>query len=249
MPTRCSRRFSSSISSSSSSRSSHPLFATSKYVLSFIFKYSYEFHGVYYDRCNILIFMSLVMTLFAMYFILAKERIALNLDILRNNVSDTSTIFSSGRIYNILIFWLLQILQPYPYIIGYGFYMYSATLGSNVFYTYNDALQLLSMIRIFYALIKLINMTMWRSTSSQRICKMYGCDNDILFGVKALTKENPIVLTVSMLIAGIMFFSVMIRYADAPANNVSYTPINDLYRFDNCLWLVIITMTTGKLCS
>lgn len=114
-------------------------------------------------------------------------------------------------------------------------------------YNVNDFLQWFAMIRIVKAGIRLINLTMWKSNSAERICLMYGCEADTMFGVKSLMKHRPISFLFGNLLAGALFFGILLRYCEAQVNKVVFDSHIDFSRLDNCLWLVLVTMTTGKL--
>lgn len=179
-------------------------------------------------------------------FVIIKENIQLNLDKKRSKVPHFDTLFSSERLQNILIECFVILVHPYPFIVGKGVYVYNTQIQSDVYYSINDFLQWFAMIRILKAGIRLINLTLWKSSSAQRICFMYGCEADTMFGVKSIMKRHPISFLFGNLLAGAFYFSILLKYCEAPVNKVTYDPLKDLKKLDNCLWLVLVTMTTGK---
>ena len=210
----------------------------------FFFEYSYEFAGEDEDRSVALLVLALVLSFIACFFTFAREKIQLNLDKKRFKVPPFETFYSSGRIWWIMLDCIIILIHPYPFIVGTGGHLYNSILDRYIFYHYNDFLQMLAMIRLVKTGIKIINLTEWRSNSAQRICMMYGCEADTMFGVKAMMKEHPISFLISNLFAGAIIFAILLKYCESPIQNVVSNSLNDLSKLDNCLWLVVVTMTT-----
>lgn len=73
---------------------------------------------------------------------------------------------------------------------------------------------------------------------------MYGCDSGVSFTVKCLMKDNPSLFNFLVLVASTLLFTQAIRICEAPLSRLdSYM---DLFDYFNCIWLVAMTMTTGK---
>lgn len=210
----------------------------------FFFEYNYEFARKNEERSVAILILTLVLSCIACFFLLAREKIQLKIDKKRLKVPAFETFFSSGRIWSLLLDCFLQLLHPYPFIVGEGAYIYNNIVDRQLHYHYNDFLQILAMIRLVKAGLKTINLTVWRSNSAQRICMMYGCEADTLFGVKAMMKEHPISFLGINLTCGILMFSLLLKYCESPVQLIAPSPLNDLSRLDNCIWLVIVTMTT-----
>jgi len=73
---------------------------------------------------------------------------------------------------------------------------------------------------------------------------MYGCKANSLFAMRALIDNSPIIFNLIVLTSGIMIFAQAIRICEAPLSRVT----NEMnhYDFSNCIWIVVLTMTTGK---
>ena len=155
-------------------------------------------------------------------------------------------LFSTGRIWPLALEILLTLLHPYPWLVGEGVVVPNPIIGLDIYYHTNDFFNMLSLVRIIWIFPKMINFTVWRSNSAQRICMMYGCQADMMFGVKSIMKMYPISFLFVVLICGALYFAMLLKYSEAPVNRVSYSSQIDLYRLDNCLWLIIVTMTTGR---
>lgn len=176
-----------------------------------------------------------------------RENVELSIDKRRFKAPHFETLFSSGRFRTICLDCFIILVHPYPFIVGQEVQVYNSTLQMYVPYNVNDFLQWFAMIRIVKAGIRLINLTMWKSNSAERICLMYGCEADTMFGVKSLMKHRPISFLFGNLLAGALFFGILLRYCEAQVNKVVFDSHIDFSRLDNCLWLVLVTMTTGKL--
>lgn len=191
--------------------------------------------------------LSLVFSIMSCIFVIAKEQIQLNLDKKRFKTPHFETLFSKNRLKHILLDCIIILIHPYPFLVGYTATYYNPQIESDVTYNVNDFLQWFAMFRIIKVGMRLINLTMWKSNSAQRICIMYGCEADTMFGVKSLMKKHPISFLFGNLIAGAIFFSILLKYCESAVNKVQFVAHNDLTRLDNCFWLVFVTMTTGKL--
>lgn len=207
-------------------------------------KYNYEFYNQKTDRARILLYLGLILSVITCIFVFVKETIQLKLDKRRFKVPHFENLITSGRIKWILVDWFIILLHPYPFLIHSGYSMYNSILQADIYYNINEFLQICAMVRIVKAGIKLINLTVWRSNSSQRICIMYGCEADSMFGVKAMMKHRPISFLFSNLIAGAIFFGILVKYSESPINRVIFDSTKDLSRLENCIWLVVVTMTT-----
>lgn len=212
-------------------------------------KFNYEYDGIpeYKYKAQILLSFSLALSVVTCIFVIVRENVELNIDKKRFKAPHFETIYSSGRLSTICLDCLIILVHPYPFIVGQEVEVWNAFLQMHVPYYINDFLQWIAMIRLVKAGIRLINLTMWKSNSAQRICFMYGCEADTLFGVKSLMKHRPISFIFGNLLAGAIFFAILLRYCEAQVNKVVFDSHIDFSRLDNCLWLVFVTMTTGRI--
>ena len=188
----------------------------------------------------------LVLSIIASFFLVLKEKVEMEMDRIRMKISVYDGLFSTGRIWALGLEIFLVMLHPYPWLVGQGTTIPNPIIDLNIYYNINDFLNMLSLVRIIWIFPKMINFTVWRSNSSQRICMMYGCQADMMFGVKSIMKMYPISFLFIVLICGALYFSILLKYCESPVNRVLYSSQNDLYRLDNCIWLIIVTMTTGR---
>jgi hypothetical protein len=193
-----------------------------------------------------MLWLLLVLSILASVFLVLKQYVEMEIDRIRMKISVYDGLISTGRIWPLGLEIILTLLHPYPWLVGEGVVVPNPIIGLDIYYNTNDFLNMLSLIRIIWIFPKMINFTVWRSNSAQRICMMYGCQADMMFGVKSIMKMYPISFLFVVLICGALYFAMLLKYSEAPVNRVSYSSQIDLYRLDNCLWLIIVTMTTGK---
>lgn len=196
-----------------------------------------------------LLSLSLVFSFISCIFVIAKEKIQLDLDKKRFKAPHFETIFSKSRLLHILLDCAIFLIHPYPFLVGLHATYYNQQISNDITYNINDFLQWFAMIRIIKVGARLINLTRWKSNSAQRICLMYGCEADTMFGVKSLMKRNPVSFLIGNLLVGAVFFSILVKYCESAVNKVEFDSHNNLNRMENCLWLVLVTMTTGSLVS
>lgn len=197
------------------------------------------------ERCIWLLSLSLFMSIQACLFTAIKEGIKLELDKSLMKVPYHQNIITSGRWIRVLINWVIILAHPYPFLVGKTTTMYNGIHEVEMVYHINDFLHMVSMIRIVKMGLKFINLTTWKSNSSRRVCQMYGCEADTMFGVKAMMKNYPISFLFSGLLAGILYFAILVKYCESPMNKATtYDSKFDLHELVNCIWLVMCTVTT-----
>lgn len=212
----------------------------------FYFAFNYEFYGEdenVLNRCSTLLYVSCFLSIVSCVFIIAKESIQQRIDRKRYKVPLNQGLMK-GRGLSIVFSCLLTLLHPYPQFMGMRVEVYSAEVGMEISYHLNEILHMLAMLRVLLAGSKLMNLSVYRSASSQRVCLMYCCEADVLFALKALMKKMPITFLFLNLLAGQIYFSVLVKYCEAPVSRVVFDRQKDLNSFENCLWLVAVTLTT-----
>jgi len=70
---------------------------------------------------------------------------------------------------------------------------------------------------------------------------MYGCEANAIFALKCIMKNSPFSLVSILLIMTIFVFGHAVRICER------FSPSNQAFGYYwNCMWLVILTMTTGR---
>lgn len=98
-----------------------------------------------------------------------RTSITLELAKARREVQRKMTIWSSGYWKTMLSEWLILLIQPYPFFIGHRHTIYNIIIKENIYYHWNDYLQLLSLFRYFYLISSFLNFTEWKSSRADRI--------------------------------------------------------------------------------
>lgn len=133
-------------------------------------------------------------------------------------------------------------LHPYSVLVGKKHYVYNDLIGNWIYYHINDYLQILSLARYIYMVPVILNMTRWKSSSADRICRMYGCKANTGFTVRCLMQDQPEIFNFTLFIISIMWFAQAVRVCEAPIARVDKNMNH--HNFINACWSVILTMTT-----
>lgn len=202
-------------------------------------------------RCSLLLIIAISLNIISCIFVFMREQHTVALMKMRRELPHYVGLLKSGRVKTIILECLLALITPYPFLIGSKFFYFNELIKRQIYYNWNDFLQLFVLMRFVYIATNFILTTVWNSTSAQRIWYkpftgsiMYGCKADLAFGIKALMKEKPIRFMLVVISFMTTMFSIAIMYAEAPISRADPNFMNLRY-LDNCIWLVVITMTTG----
>ena len=164
------------------------------------------------------------------------------------NVEQKVSFFSYDYFGGFLIESLLALIHP-SFIGKDRYFTTKKTIyRTETKYEVNDILLLICLLRIYIFIRYYISTSQFNTPRSQRIAKLIGGNLNRLFVVKCLIIKNPfkflIVISLSIILVG----SFMLRIAESPAyeeptEEGTYND-NDYRKFENCIWNVMITMTT-----
>ena len=118
---------------------------------------------------------------------------------------------------------------------------YIQKYDTRVTYELNTILCWFVWMKCYVIVRTLLIMTKFLSPRSQRICKMNGCETDMMFSVQGEFKQSPNKLLISTLIISVLIFGYNLRIFESPLSDVSGQ------RFDSyftACWCTIVTMTT-----
>jgi hypothetical protein len=141
--------------------------------------------------------------------------------------------------------WIIFLLQPMPFIVGYRVYYFVPPIQDYVFYHINDFLNMLSIVRLCYSIGKVIIFSSWMDHSAKRVCSLYGTDHNLLFAVKCVVRGQPITVAVVLLWLTIVVYANTVRICEAPLDRVARATLSHTYL--NSIWEVILTTTTSSL--
>ena len=109
-------------------------------------------------------------------------------------------------------------------------------------YNVNDIFLLIQCLRLLYLIIIFAITSDFYSPRADRICKMMGNTLNLFFSFRALFVERTAIMLIYCSIIICAMLSYMIKIISQPIidleNNIK------LHNFGNCVWYVIITMTT-----
>lgn len=98
-----------------------------------------------------------------------RERLVLDLDKLKGLIETNDSIISSKRYKRIIVEWIILSIHPYSFLLGGKVELFNKEVAGTIYYNYNDYLALLSVFRNIYALKLVLNMSVWKSSSAERV--------------------------------------------------------------------------------
>lgn len=102
---------------------------------------------------------------------------------------------------------------------------------------------MLQFFRVFFILKYLISLSIFKSSRSARICKMFGESPTDIFAVRCYFDYHPIYLLVFMFTFWLCFFTYTLRLFER-VYYINDMPATSFNRIDNSLWCIFITMMT-----
>lgn len=141
------------------------------------------------------------------------------------------------------LFWecFLNSLTPYGFFEGLKYTEYVGDFDLNIVYELNELLLSVSFVRIFFALRMILYLTIFCNQRSQRICRIHGCDANVLFAIKCLMKQRPYRVLIYSLLITTLIFGYQLRIFESKLNEISEQNFSNMI---NCIWNVIITLTS-----
>lgn len=93
------------------------------------------------------------------------------------------------------------------------------------------------LFRLYLIYFGIAESSIYLSTRSNRICRIYGTKFDLNFGMKAFFNSDPLPVLFFIFLTQLITFGQMLKISD---RNIDHH-FNDL---GNCMWCIIITMGT-----
>ena len=159
-------------------------------------------------------------------------------------------IHSSGKTWQIVMEMFILLFQPYYFLNDITIQTEDVYDGFFFDFKVNYVLVVLSFTKIFIILRVVLLRQIYMSPRSSRLCRMYGCESDYLYAIKCLFKDTPLSLIGIVFACSILIFSISLRIAERnlvieyPRHFNGQAYPGNIERFENALWLTIITMTT-----
>lgn len=154
------------------------------------------------------------------------------------NYSDApyvKSIITKGLIAEIFI----HLLQPLPYV-QYHFKM--RVLGFRVTYSINMLLFLLCVLRFYYIYFIITQWMVFSSERSKRIIKFLVNGNPIIITFKAILKYYGLISLFCLFMTLTYLYSLVFKILE----DFDRTGFTNFTEIVNCLWYIMITITTSK---
>lgn len=117
------------------------------------------------------------------------------------------------------------------------YYRYTVT------YTINDMLLIITLLRVYVLFRFLIAISAFYSSRADRIAHLVGSHLNRLFVVRCIVLSYPFTFLVATAFVFVVVTGYMLRIAESPVYTDKMGD-NDYRKYVNCLWNVLVTMTT-----
>jgi hypothetical protein len=93
----------------------------------------------------------------------------LKLEKMEGDAEQSETVFAGHRFSKMIFEFVLLFLQPYPFLVHKRHYVHNDLIDADIYYNWNDYLQLISLSKYIYLISAFLNTTRWKSSSADRI--------------------------------------------------------------------------------
>lgn len=132
-------------------------------------KYNLEFEEKIGTKNEEILYMNLFLSFTCSILIIAREKYGLKLKKMQGHINERENLISSEAYKTIFQELLITFLHPYPFLLGYKIQFFNRQTNFYIYYHYNDFLSLLLLIKKIYIFNSVLQLTEWKSSSSQRI--------------------------------------------------------------------------------
>ncbi|OMJ88617.1 hypothetical protein SteCoe_9397 [Stentor coeruleus] len=151
----------------------------------------------------------------------------------------TDRFLKSKALKRTLLEIFIYIYQPLPfYDKTFAFEQLNGTLSIRL----DEIFSSLMLIRVFLLFKILKHYSKWTNEHSTAICDLYAARADIFYALRALLKENPIMLISILMSISTLVLSIALQTFEK--NFHSFDSSLDYSYLWNSMWLVMLTMTT-----
>ena len=192
-------------------------------------------------KCNI--FLTSVFVFLFILCSLTRYINLLNLDKSNNMILKTTSFWYFSYFGLFLIETLIALIHP-NYLVKD--IIFTANRSYNMVetkYEVNDMLLIPLILRSYIIFRHFISNSKFYSSRSARIAKLIGSEVNRLFVIKCYVLMNPIKFLIVCTTGFIISTAYLLRIAEGPAYTESMG-LNDFRNYLNCVWNVIVTMTT-----
>ena len=155
----------------------------------------------------------------------------------------THTYYTSSSFRSLIIDIVLLCIFPYPF---FDFEMEFHQLNGNLHLNFGSICLSYMMFRFLFLFRLFLYYSKWSTVEVQITCREYGAYEPLRFALKALLKDRPHYLLLPVFALSTLAFGIAVQIYEKPFDKKLMPGETDpdfsyLY---NCLWLVLLTMTT-----
>lgn len=177
----------------------------------FYYEADYQKKSTIANFCLHFIFTLLIIELIVTIF---RYKAQIELEKSQKILDEEENLFTSGKIYNVLLEIFILILQPYSFL-NDQYFTTSNLYDSYAFpYKVNYVLVFLGFGKLFIILRVVLIRQIYMSPRSSRLCRMYGCESNYLYAIKCLFKDSPMSLIGIVFVSSILIFALGLRIAE-----------------------------------
>lgn len=115
----------------------------------------------------------------------------------------------------------------------------------------NDMLAILLLMKTFIIVRSLVNITIYSSPRSSRLCHQNGIEHNLLYTIKCILNEEPLGAISIIFIILILVFGNGLKLSEGVLalynqnqSTVRFFSTGTLESYENCFWCIFITMAT-----
>lgn len=131
--------------------------------------YNLEFEGDYGFFTHVFYLFSFSFSVVCCLFVVMRENFSLKMAKNRGEVEKNDTIATTGKLKYVVLECFIYMLIPYPFFVGIKRIQLNYVVDQEIYYHFNDYLQLLSIVRLCYVMVNVFHITVWNSRSTARI--------------------------------------------------------------------------------
>lgn len=106
-------------------------------------------------------------------------------------------------------------------------------------------MEIIALLRIYIVLRSLVNVTIYSSPRSSRLCQQNGVDHNLLYSIKCILNEEPLRTIFVVFVITLIFLGAGLKLSEGVLiRNNPFMPPTGFEQYNNCFWCVFITMGT-----
>lgn len=204
--------------------------------------------------CDLMRMVLLLLSVMSCVAVVRRYKSLLSLQKVRQKVSNADTIYSS-KLYRLMIVELLINAAHCPPGLNQTFKV--QMLEFTMMYSVNTFVSFVLLLKLYLVVRLFSKYSKFMQARAEMIMRWYGQEASTTFAIRGYIFEHPL-LSVGVIFASLsVLWSVIILLLEQPARNYDtiyarergYDLVTEssLSDFSNCLWMIFVTTTTGKL--